>query len=98
MVLKMKGLNSQKEAEKNRLLSVAIEKFHAALKLNTLNKVSLRNLADCYQVIGEHDVAKFYYEKAFNVDPKDTNSLYKFSAFTSPVISFSPLHHSRYAI
>ena len=74
----MKALNSKIGAEKNRLLTLAIQMFHSALELTTLNKVSLRNLADCYQVVEDPVSAQLYYQKAFTIDNSDTNTLYKY--------------------
>lgn len=50
-VLKMKAAKKSKE-EATRLYNLAIDRFKMALASNPDNKNSLRNLADCYTLIG----------------------------------------------
>lgn len=67
--------------ESQRLYKLAIEKFTTALDSMPNNKVTLRNLADCYSYIGDIEQAENYYTQAIKTDKKDTNTLFKYACF-----------------
>ena len=76
-VLKLLAVNAVDSAEKQRLLQRAKTYFKTALIPNPGNKVTLRNLADCYLECNEDIDAMKCYRFAILADPKDTNSLMK---------------------
>mmetsp|Transcript_14516 Transcript_14516/g.43598 ORF Transcript_14516/g.43598 Transcript_14516/m.43598 type:complete len:844 (+) Transcript_14516:997-3528(+) len=78
-VLKLNAARSVSDEERSRFLWRAIKKFERALMSNPDNRVTLRNLADCYLAVDEHELAMFYFKFALSLNPKDTNTLMKFA-------------------
>ena len=76
--LKTKAVAVKSPEERNRLLSLAVQQFSRALEGNPDNKVTLRNLGDCYILLGDADKAQDVYERSITIDPDDPNSLYKY--------------------
>jgi tetratricopeptide (TPR) repeat protein len=79
-VIKLKA-SKRTGDESLRLYQLAIQKFEQSLESSPGNKVSLRNLADCYTCIGEFELAEYYYNQAIKSGPYDTNTLFKYACF-----------------
>lgn len=76
-VLKLLAVNALDLKEKRRLLERAKTYFQTALIPNPDNKVTLRNLADCYMECNEDFEAMKCFQYALHSDGKDTNTLMK---------------------
>ena len=78
-VLKTKALLAAAGGEQRRLLELAVEQFNRALEGNPDNKVTLRNLGDCYVLLDRQDEALDAYARCIQADPEDPNTYYKFA-------------------
>jgi hypothetical protein len=80
-LLKMKGVLSKDPQEKTRLLYLSMDRFKRALSVNPDNRVTLRNLADVLGILDQNDYAKHVLEQTIKLDPRDTNSLFKYGGY-----------------
>lgn len=52
----------------------AIEHLQAALRLDSLNQLALRNLGAAFAARGDYELAKTYLEKAYRLNPRDAEA------------------------
>ncbi len=81
MAFKLKSANYSGEV-KERLLWQAIGHFQKALDISPNNKNSIRNIAECYEEVGNMDLARYYFEMLFRVEKSpDVTSRFKYAGF-----------------
>ena len=71
----------QAQDDRDRMLRNAVSSFRTSIFLMPDSVPSLRNVADCYAMLGKPELAEYFYRKAIGVDAKDSISLYKFALF-----------------
>ena len=76
-VFKTKALMMPAGEEQQRLLERAVAEFSRALEGNPDNKVTLRNLGDCFVLLNRQDDALDAYMRCLVADDEDPNTLYK---------------------
>jgi len=77
---KLKAIKRSGE-ESDRLYKQSISRFKKALDVCPFNRVTSRNIAECYLHFDERELAYHYFKRSLDSDPKDTNTLFKFAMY-----------------
>ena len=79
---RMKGVLAKDPEERKRLLQISEKYFQRAVSICSRSKVSLRNYGDILSFTGNNCMADHIFTRCIELDPNDTNSLFKYGEFS----------------